>query len=156
MPSTTEASTTTARPHGICLSFDYGTKNIGLAIGEAQLRSARPIAVIANRHGTPDWDMIRSQINQWQPSDLIVGWPLSEAGEEQALCNHIKGFIKRLEKTFQLPVHKVDERFSSNAAQEQIRLMRQSGQRKRRSKHTDIDSMAAALILETWFSQHCE
>lgn len=137
---------------GICLAFDYGTKHIGLAVGEHQIRSARPLGVVINRNGTPDWTSIRMHIEQWQPTDLVLGWPLNEDGREQALCDHVKGFAKRLRQTFDLPVHFVDERFSSNAAQEQIRTMRQSGQRTRRSKHTDVDSVAAALILETWFN----
>lgn len=141
---------------GICLSFDYGTKHIGLAVGEHKLKSARPLGVVANRNGTPDWTSIRLYVEQWQPTDLVLGWPLSEDGTEQSLCNHVKGFAKRLEQTFDLPVRLVDERFSSTAAQEHIRSMRQSGQRTRRSKHTDVDSVAAALILETWFTQHCE
>jgi putative Holliday junction resolvase len=53
-------------------------------------------------------------------------------------------------------VHLVDERFSSVAAQEQIKSMRSSGQRTRRAKHTDVDSVAAALILETWFNHSRE
>ncbi|MFK8081057.1 MAG: Holliday junction resolvase RuvX [Granulosicoccus sp.] len=141
---------------GTCLAFDYGTRHIGVAVGEHQIQSARPLGVVANRNGTPDWASVHQHIEQWQPTDLILGWPLTEDGHEQALCNHVKGFAKRLRQMFDLPVHLVDERFSSNAAQEQIRSMRQSGQRTRRSKHTDIDSVAAALIMETWFTQHRE
>jgi len=141
---------------GICLAFDYGTRHIGVAVGEYQIKSARPLGVVANRNGTPDWTSIQQYIEQWQPTDLILGWPLTEDGQEQALCAHVKGFGKRLQKSFDRPVHFVDERFSSIAAQEQIRSMRQSGQRTRRSKHTDIDSVAAALIMETWFTQHRE
>lgn len=141
---------------GICLAFDYGTKHIGLAVGEHQMQSARPLGVIANRNGTPDWTAIKLFMEQWQPTDIVIGWPLTEDGDEQPLCNHVKGFAKRLRQAFNRPVHLVDERFSSMAAQEQIRSMRQSGQRTRRSKHTDVDSVAAALILETWFTQYSE
>lgn len=139
---------------GTCLGFDYGTKHIGMAVGEQQLSSARPLTVAANRNGTPDWDLIQSCVEQWRPSDLIVGWPLTEEGEEQSLCDHVRGFAKRLKKKFNRPVHFIDERYTSSAAQEHIRTMRQSGQRKRRSTHSDVDSIAAALILETWFSRH--
>ncbi|MFK7993744.1 MAG: Holliday junction resolvase RuvX [Granulosicoccus sp.] len=141
---------------GTCLAFDYGTKHIGLAVGEIQIQSARPLVAVANKHGTPDWNGIKLQVEQWQPSDLVLGWPLGEDGQEQPLCNHVKGFAKRLQQMFDLPVHLVDERFSSIAAQEQIKSMRQSGQRTRRSKHTDVDCVAAALILETWFTQNSE
>ena len=139
---------------GTCLAFDYGSRRIGLAIGNSMLQSARPLAVVRNTNGTPDWDSVVLHIRQWQPVNLIVGWPLNEAGLEQPLCNHVKGFSKQLVKRFSLPVHLVDERYSSMAAQEEVKTLRQRGQMKRQSKHEDIDSMAAALILETWFSQN--
>jgi len=136
---------------GTCVAFDYGTRHIGLGIGDYRFRSSRPLAVVSNNNGTPDWQAINTHIEQWQPTDLIIGWPLTEDGEEQPLCNHIKGFAKRLKQHYSLPVHFTDERYSSMAAQERIRQMRSTGQRTRRSKHTDVDSVAAALILERWF-----
>ena len=156
MPDETAATPGRTARAGVCLSLDYGSRNIGVAIGEYQIQSARPLGVIANRNGTPDWQALDAFIEQWQPIDIILGWPLTESGEEQALCNHIKGFAKRLKHRSGLPVHFVDERFSSNAAQDEIRSMRRSGQRVRRSKHSDVDSVAAALILETWFNDTCE
>ena len=141
---------------GSCLAFDYGTKHIGIAIGEFQFKSARPLGTVTNNNGTPDWQSIRQYVEQWQPTDLVLGWPLTEDGDEQPLCNHVRGFAKRLRHNFDLPVHLSDERFSSVAAQEQIRTMRSSGQRTKRSRHADVDSVAAALILENWFTQHCE
>ena len=137
---------------GTCLAFDYGSKRIGTAIGEATVTSTRPLTVVANINGTPDWEAIDQLIGEWQPSDLVVGWPLTENGEMQPLTHHVAGFIKRLEKRYSLPVHKADERFSSMAAQEEIRRQRASGQRKRKSRHEDVDTVAAALILETWFT----
>jgi putative Holliday junction resolvase len=142
----------TADAVGNCIAFDYGSKRIGTAVGNASLQTARPLSVVDNRNGLADWPAIASIIEQWQPTDLVVGWPLDEHGEEQALTPHVRGFVKKLEQRFDRPVHKVDERFSSIAAQEAIRSMRQSGQRKRRSTRSDVDTVAAALILESWFA----
>ncbi len=142
----------TATPAGTCLAFDYGSKRIGTAVGEAILQRARPLSVVLNTNGTPDWNAIDTLVEQWQPTDLVVGWPLTEDGEEQAITLHVRGFIKRLVKRYSLPVHKMDERFSSNAAQQIIREHRQSGQSKRKSQQGDVDKVAAALILESWFS----
>ena len=119
---------------------------------EARLGSARPLNVVSNVNGTPDWPAIDRLIASWTPTDLVVGWPRSEAGEEQAITHDVRGFIRRLEKRYSLPVHKTDERFSSIAAQEEIRHQRQSGQRRRRTRQGDVDPVAAALILESWFS----
>lgn len=141
-----------ATPPGTCLAFDYGSKRIGTAIGEIRLARARPLSVVLNTNGTPDWNAIDALVEQWQPTDLVVGWPLTEDGEEQAITLHVRGFIKRLISRYSLPVHKTDERLSSNAAQQVIREQRRSGQSKRKSQHGDVDKVAAALILESWFS----
>lgn len=157
MPEEDIATYKSYHPSGdTCLGFDYGTRHIGIAVGNLQLGTARPLTVVINRNGTPDWDSICEEVKQWQPSNLVVGWPLTEDGREQPLCDHVKGFVKRLGRNFELPVHLSDERFSSIAAQEKIREMRQSGQRTKRSQHTDIDSISAAIILENWFTQHSE
>jgi len=137
---------------GTCLCFDYGTHRIGLAIGEYQLKSANPIGIANNVNGTPEWLTIDNVIAQWQPTDLVVGWPLTENLEMQSITYHVRGFIKRLAKRYDLPVHKADERFTSMAAQQEIKQMRSSGQRKRKTSHQDIDTLAAALILESWFA----
>ncbi len=137
---------------GTCVSFDFGTRRIGMAVGEFRLQSATPIGVAINTNGTADWAAIDDIIEQWQPTDLIVGWPLTESGEEQELTNHVRGFIKRLIKRYALPTHPCDERFSSNAAQQEIKQLRASGQRKHKTSRADIDTLAAALILESWFT----
>jgi putative Holliday junction resolvase len=137
---------------GTCLCFDYGSRRIGIAVGEAQLQQARPLSVVNNLNGTPDWPAIDRLIEQWQPTDLVVGWPLTEDGEEQFITAHVRGFMKRLQLRYSRPVHQADERYSSIAAQEEIRRQRQSGQRKRKTRHGDVDTVAAALILESWFS----
>ena len=135
-----------------CIAFDYGTRRIGLAVGEYRIKTASPAGVVNNNNGTPDWQAIDNIIELWQPTDLIVGWPLTEEGEEQTITFHVKGFIKRLNKRYALPIHKADERYSSMEAQRTLKNMRSSGQRTRKTRHEDIDTIAAALILETWFA----
>lgn len=146
-----QTSLSTPAP-GTCLCFDYGSKRIGTAIGEASLQSSRPMDIVTNTNGTPDWNAIDSLVEQWQPTDLVVGWPLTEDGEEQAITPHVRGFANRLKKRYGLAVHLTDERFSSVAAQEVIREQRSSGQRRRKTRHGDVDTVAAALILESWFT----
>ena len=153
MPEQRTGAVSEQAPHitGTCLAFDFGTRRIGTAVGESQLQTAQPLSVIANHNGRPDWLAIDQLLLEWNPSHLVVGWPLTENGERQSITAHVNGFIKRLEKRYALPVHKADERYSSMAAQEEIKRLRHSGQRKRKSTHSDVDRMAAALILESWF-----
>lgn len=138
----------------MCMAFDYGIKRIGLAVGNSRLQTTQPLCVVANRNGTPDWNTIDGQISDWRPEVFIVGWPLEESGQESALCNHVRGFSKRLQKRYQLPVEFTDERYSSIAAQDEIKTLRRRGQMTRHSTHGDVDKIAAALLLETWFSEH--
>ena len=137
---------------GTCIAFDYGTRRIGLAVGEYQIQTASPAGVIKNINGTPDWLALDKILELWKPTDLIVGWPLTENLEEQTITFHVKGFIKRLNKRYSLPIHKADERYSSMEAQRTLKNMRSSGQRTRKTRHEDVDTIAAALILETWFA----
>ena len=133
------------------LGLDYGTRRIGLAVGERRLGRARPLAVVANVDGTPDWAALDARVDEWRPAALVVGWPLDADGAEQALTAHVRGFVRRLRERYGRPVHAVDERYSSIAAAERLGEMRRDGRRRRRATHADVDTHAAALILERWF-----
>lgn len=132
--------------------FDYGTRRIGVAVGEGLLGRARPLDVIGNTNGTPDWESLDRRVAEWQPAAFVVGWPLTRDGAEPALVAHVRGFARRLTRRYTRPVHTIDERFSSMAASDELRQLRQRGQRQRRVSRGDVDSMAAALILEHWFA----
>ena len=109
---------------GTCVAFDYGTRRIGLAVGEHRLKTASPAGVVNNNNGTPAWSAIDRILELWQPTDLVVGWPLTEDSQEQTITFHVKGFIKRLRTRYDLPIHKADERYSSIEAQQTLKNMR--------------------------------
>ncbi len=135
------------------LAFDYGSIRIGVAVGNDLTKTASPLQTVANVNGTPDWQTIEGLISNWQPDALLVGVPLTLDGEEQSITPHVRGFIKKLNHRTKLTVHEADERFSSVDAQQELALMRASGQRKKRVSKSDIDSMAATLILQKWFDE---
>ena len=124
-----------------------------MAIGTALVGTARPLVVVPNNSGTPDWSIVDRTVQDWQPVGLVVGIPLTLEGESQAITNHARGFQKRLKKRFGLPVFSADERFSSMDAQQELQKMRARGQR-RKTQHADVDTLAAALILERWFASN--
>ena len=134
------------------LGLDYGTRRIGVSVGERRLGRARPLGTLANTNGTPDWDALDARVHEWRPAALVVGWPLDADGAEQPLTAHVKGFVKRLRTRYERPVHTVDERYSSIDAGERLAAQRAEGQRRRRTSHADVDAVAAALILERWFA----
>ena len=57
------------------MGFDFGTRNIGIAIGQAVTRTANAIPSIKARDGIPDWDQLGRIIDEWQPDAFIVGMP---------------------------------------------------------------------------------
>jgi putative Holliday junction resolvase len=133
------------------LAFDFGLKRIGIASGDSLTRSAaaRPAAVSAA--SGPDWEAIAREVRALGPARLVVGAPYNVDGTDGAITHAARGFAAELERRFGLPVHLVDERFSSLEASEGLRQRRASGARKKRVQRADIDSAAAAVILRRWF-----
>jgi len=134
------------------LAFDFGLKRIGIASGDTLTRSAAPRpAILAGRSG-PDWDAIGRQVRALSPAQLVVGAPYNADGSEGALAGAARRFAAELERRFALPVHLVDESFSSLEASTQLKARRASGERRRRVSRADVDSAAAAVILGRWFA----
>ncbi len=128
-------------PENTLLGFDYGTKRIGVAVGQTVTGTATPLEIVAHIHNRPDWDRITRLIDEWQPDALVVGLPLNMFEQRQSMTVAAERFARQLQGRFRLTVHQVDERLTSREARERLR-----------SSH-DIDAVAAQVILETWFSQ---
>jgi len=124
------------------LAFDYGERRIGVAVGQTVTRTANPLATLKAKDGQPDWTAVKRLLDNWRPDCLVVGWPTTADGAPHALAEPIARFARRLQGRYRLPVHFVDERLSSHAAEAQARDSRHG-----------VDAHAAALILETWLSQ---
>jgi putative holliday junction resolvase len=134
------------------LAFDFGLKRIGIAAGDSVTRAATPkAAAVSGSHG-PDWEALARVVRDYRPARLVVGAPYNADGSEGALTARARAFAAELERRFALPVHLVDERFSSLEATAQLSARRASGERRRRVQRADIDSAAAAVILGRWFA----
>ena len=133
------------------LAFDFGLKRIGIASGDTLTRTATPRPAAHVGKSGPDWELIAREVRALGPGLLVVGAPYNVDGSEGALAAAVRSFAAELERRFALPVHLVDERFSSLEASETLRAQRASGQRRRRVGASDVDSAAAAVILGRWF-----
>ena len=91
------------------LAFDYGTKSIGVAIGQQITGTASPLAAIKANDGIPNWDTIEKIIKEWQPSQIIVGLPTNMDGTDQEITIRARKFSKRLFGRFKVPVQTHDE-----------------------------------------------
>lgn len=136
-------------PEGVFLGFDFGYKRIGVAVGQQITRSAQPLATLDAKQGIPNWDAVQKLINEWRPLALIVGLPTRIDESEQYTTAAARGFALQLAERFNLPVHLVDERLSTVEAR--ARLFAEGGYRK--IKQSQVDSLAACIILEQWL-QH--
>ncbi len=131
----------------VFLSFDYGTKKIGVGVGDDITRTARALATVK-----PDWSALGKLIKDWQPSAFVVGLPLGVDGEDQPVTLAAREFARDLGARYARPVHLCDERYSSVAAQSTLREKRASGERRHRLKSTDEDAEAARQILEQFLN----
>ncbi|MBI2786832.1 MAG: Holliday junction resolvase RuvX [Legionella longbeachae] len=138
-------------PSPVYLGFDFGYKRIGVAVGQQLTCSASPLSTLGARAGVPNWDEVAKIIVEWAPQALIVGVPTCIDGSELYTTSASRRFAKQLRKRFAMPVYLVDERFSTVEARGQ--LFAQGGYRK--IKKSEVDSIAACVILEQWL-QHPE
>jgi putative Holliday junction resolvase len=136
----------------VVLAFDFGLKRIGLACGDTLTRSAAPLPAAPASWSGPDWPSIERLLSSLRPQRLIVGAPYNADGTPGSLAPAAKFFAAELGKRSGLPVDMVDERWSSLEANEALKQQRASGERRRRIKREDIDSAAAAVILQRWFA----
>jgi putative holliday junction resolvase len=133
----------------IVLAFDFGLKRIGMAVGDSVTGTAAPRGTVG---GAPDWAAIEREIRAQQPGLLVVGSPLQDDGSAGPMAEAARRFARELASRFGLPVREVNERFSSIEAGSALKASRASGARSRRVRKEDIDSAAAAVILERFFA----
>ena len=129
------------------MAFDFGTTSIGLAIGQEVTGTASSIGAIKARDGIPNWDEIKTHIEQWQPDLLVVGLPLNMDGTNQHVTFAAKKFSNRLHNHFRLPVETHDERLTT--ADAKARLFEQGGYKN--LAKGKVDGMSAVIILESYF-----
>jgi putative Holliday junction resolvase len=134
------------------LAFDFGLRRIGIAAGDTLTSTAAPRPAAQVTQSGPDWDLIGREVRSLHPRALVVGAPYNADGSPGALAQAARRFASELEHRFNIPVNMVDERWSSLEANAALKARRASGERRRRIRREDIDSAAAAVILERWFA----
>lgn len=125
-------------PEKTLLAFDYGTKKIGVAIGNTLTRQARPLQILWPVTKEQRFAAIAALLEEWQPDLVVVGLPLATDGSEQYASMRCRRFANQLRGRFGLEVVLVDERGSSMEAQEML------------GKHVADDSVAAMVILRRY------
>jgi len=131
------------------LAVDFGTKRIGLAVGDSQTRVATPLGQIAAHNRRHVLEEILKRVGEFEIGHIVVGYPLNMDGSRSHTCERVDQFINYLNKRVALPISRVDEKLSSFAAEEMGKeLVNDYRQRK-----TFLDSLAAQVILQNFFEQ---
>jgi putative Holliday junction resolvase len=131
----------------VVLGFDFGTKYIGIAVGQTISKTASPVTTLQVKNHTPDWNYITTLIHKWSPLALIVGLPLNMDGTMQPIAIASQTFAQTLESKYKLPVHMVDERLSTWEAKTQLNLKKQ---RLNKQELTKLNAHAAVILTEQW------
>ncbi|MFV1872365.1 MAG: Holliday junction resolvase RuvX [Oleiphilus sp.] len=135
--------------HYLC--FDFGVKRMGVAVGTDLLKTASELPPVQAKDGIPDWRVIETLVNEWQPSGFVVGLPLNMDGSQSEMSVRANKFGKRLKGRFNKPVEMMDERLTSFEAKS---IVKQKTQKYVDFGDHSVDGAAACLILESWFASH--
>ena len=131
------------------LGFDFGSKKIGIAVGQLTTRTASPLQTLRSINQIPDWGKISALINEWHPAGLVVGISRQADGTDNTITPRMLKFSRQLEGRYQIPVYQVDESLTTFEAKQllfdELNI--------RADKLWDVqDQLAAQLILQTWLN----
>jgi len=117
------------------LAFDFGLRRTGVAVGNSMLRVAQPVTTV-RAQGDALLADIERLIAEWRPDALVIGVPFHPDGAAHDNTRRARAFGRRLQGRFKLPLHEVDERYSTTEALAQGAAAH------------DADAAAAVIILE--------
>lgn len=133
----------------ILLGFDVGRRRTGVAVGQTITGTANSVDTLLCEDGLPDWHCVEDLIHQWHPDALVVGLPHEKRGRH--MHKLIRRFCHCLRDRYSLRVYTHDESHTSVEAYRRLKSMRRAG-RPRRIRKTEIDSLSAAILLESWMA----
>ena len=134
---------------GNIIGFDFGQKRIGVAIGNNISKSAQALITIESASSNQKFEVIQKIMDEWQPVSIVVGVPFNVDGSEHKVTNLCKKFAKQLEQKYALPIHLIDERYTSIEASYEI----QDKKIDLKKKKLLIDQIAAKIILQSYLDQ---
>jgi putative Holliday junction resolvase len=130
------------------LCIDYGKKRTGIAVTD-------PLQIIATGLTTVDSSelisFLKTYFQQEEVELIVIGEPKNLDDSDTHATPLVNAIIKKLEKEFpNIPIKKVDERFTSKMAKQ---AMIDMGMKKkdRRNKRT-VDEIAATIMLQEFMS----
>jgi putative Holliday junction resolvase len=132
------------------MGIDYGRRRIGVAASDDGGMLARSVGVIDRKTHQNCADELFRIINTEKPAALVFGLPLGKDDEETAMSNEVREFAAEIERRATLPIHFVDESYTSKRAAE-LAMFRKKKARRDKSLS---DRIAACLILQEYIDRY--
>ncbi|MCU4364523.1 Holliday junction resolvase RuvX [Acinetobacter variabilis] len=129
------------------MAFDFGTQKMGMAVGQSLIESANPLPLFPMKDGIPNWDELLKIVKSHQPGLFLVGLPLNMDDSESELSTRARKFARRLRHQTNIETLMVDERLTTREARDELDHYQAQG----RGKKLSADSIAAALLIESWY-----
>lgn len=142
-------------PSGAVLAVDTGSARTGIAVSDPDRTIASPLTTVSGDclaepsdastgASTDVAGLVAGLVAERAVTLVVVGWPLSLTGAEGAAARRARTFAERLAARVDVPVHLVDERFTTTTAHERMRAAGRSS----RDRRAVVDREAAAVLLQ--------
>ena len=125
------------------LAFDFGTKKIGVAVGQTSTFTSSPLQVISSKDNKVNWNEIIILLDEWKPELIIVGKPLNMDGTDSEIMKEVDRFFLKLKNIYDAKYEYIDERLTTFEAKDIL------GE----SKVAEVDAHAAKILIDNWFER---
>ena len=128
------------------VAFDFGTKKIGVAVGQTATYTSSPLQVILNKDDKVNWNEINTLLNEWKPELIIVGKPLNMDGTASEIMKQVERFYQKLKKIYDTNFEYIDERLTTFEARQILED----------TNINNVDANAAKILIDNWFEMNKE
>ena len=127
------------------LAFDFGTKKIGVAVGQTSTFTSSPLQVISRKDNKVNWNEIIILLDEWKPELIIVGKPLNMDGTDSEIMKEVDRFFLKLKDIYDAKYEYIDERLTTFEARQILE-----------DRNSLVDASAAKILIDNWFEQNKE
>ena len=128
------------------VAFDFGTKKIGVAVGQTATYTSSPLQVILNKDDKVNWNEINKLLNEWKPELIIIGKPLNMDGTDSEIMKQVERFYQKLKKIYDTNYEYIDERITTFEARQILED----------TNINNVDANAAKILIDNWFEMNKE
>ena len=123
------------------VAFDFGTKKIGVAVGQTATYTSSPLQVVLNKDDKVNWNEISTLLNEWKPELIIIGKPLNMDGTDSEIMKQVERFYQKLKKIYDTNYEYIDERLTTFEARQILED----------TNINNVDANAAKILIDNWF-----